>query len=79
MDDTGKISDLYTFVGRSFSIWNTDDLSLVYDSGSDIERKHAELLPEVFNSHIDDLNHLPTDDADVRSDDMVCAAESHHS
>ena len=69
--DSGLISDPHTFGGRSFSIWNADDLSLVYDSGSDIEQKHAQLLPELFNSHIDELFHCPTDDSDVRSDDMV--------
>lgn len=45
----------YTFGGRSFSIFRADDMSLVYDSGSDFERKVAELYPTIFNSNHKEL------------------------
>ena len=54
--------DLYTFGGRSFSIF-TSDGKRVFDSGDQFEQITAELLPEHFNaSHTD--NKL-----DSRSDD----------
>ncbi|USP40323.1 choice-of-anchor I family protein [Acinetobacter sp. XS-4] len=40
---------LYAYGGRSFSIWNTKG-QLVWDSGSEFERKIAELFPDYFNS-----------------------------
>ena len=66
-----KYGSFYVYGGRSFSVWDTDDLSLVYDSGSDIERRHEELLPDVFNNHVERMNHTPEQDRDYRSDDMV--------
>ena len=42
----------YIFGGRSFAIFRVDQdqLSLVYDSGSDFERITAEVLPDMFNT-----------------------------
>jgi LPXTG-motif cell wall-anchored protein len=40
----------YLYGARSFSIWDAQDLSQVYDSGSDFERITAETYPEYFNS-----------------------------
>ena len=54
--------DLYTFGGRSFSIF-TSDGKRVFDSGDQFEQITAELLPEHFNaSHTDN-------ELDSRSDD----------
>ena len=39
----------YVFGGRSFSVFDGDTMELVYDSGSELERITADLLPEVFN------------------------------
>ncbi|OPA81537.1 multifunctional 2',3'-cyclic-nucleotide 2'-phosphodiesterase/5'-nucleotidase/3'-nucleotidase [Paenibacillus selenitireducens] len=44
---------LYMYGARSFSIWNADQMSLVYDSGSDFEEITAERLPDYFNSSND--------------------------
>lgn len=44
---------LYLYGARSFSIWKAQDMSLVYDSGSDFEKITAERLPEVFNTSND--------------------------
>ena len=41
---------LYSFGGRSFSIWD-DSGKLVWDSGSQLEKKVAELFPAHFNSN----------------------------
>lgn len=40
---------VYMYGGRSFSVWNASDMSLVYDSGSDFERITGERLPDYFN------------------------------
>lgn len=44
----------YLFGARSFAIWNADDMSLVYDSGSDMEQITARELPDYFNWSNDD-------------------------
>ncbi|ASO18624.1 DNA-binding beta-propeller fold protein YncE [Actinoalloteichus hoggarensis] len=54
--------ELYSFGGRSFSIWTTDG-EQVFDSGADFERITAERYPEMFNS-----NHTENT-FDNRSDD----------
>ncbi|MDJ0555560.1 MAG: choice-of-anchor I family protein [Microcoleaceae cyanobacterium MO_207.B10] len=41
---------LYTFGGRSFSIWDNQG-NLVFDSGDDFEKITAEKFPEFFNSN----------------------------
>ena len=46
----------YLFGGRSFSVWNASDLSLVYDSGSDFEDYTAQYLPDRFNYSNDDTS-----------------------
>ena len=66
-----KYKDFYAYGGRSFTVWDTHDLSVVYDSGTEIERRHAELCPSVFNNHVERLDHTPEQDVDLRSDDMV--------
>lgn len=45
---------IYILGGRSFSIWDADNMKLVYDSGSDFEKITAEVLPEGFNWSNDD-------------------------
>lgn len=61
--DTLKTSDFenvfesnvkYLFGGRSFSIRDAEDMSLVYDSGSDFENYTAQYLPDRFNYSNDD-------------------------
>lgn len=53
---------LYSFGGRSFSIWD-DSGKLVWDSGDQFEQKVSELFPANFNSNHDKSNF------DDRSDD----------
>jgi hypothetical protein len=38
------------FGGRGFSIWKTSDMSLVYDSGDEIEKELASSMKQVFNT-----------------------------
>lgn len=61
-DGDGDFEELYTFGGRSFSIFDTDG-ELIFDSGDAFEQITAEFLPELFNSD-DELNLF-----DDRSDD----------
>jgi len=54
---------IYTYGARSFSIWSEDGQK-VFDSGSELERITASLIPDNFNSNNDG-----NDSMDSRSDD----------
>lgn len=62
-DGDGDFDELYSFGGRSFSIWNAKG-NLVFDSGDDFEKRLAKLLPNDFNSNND-----ANQSFDSRSDD----------
>jgi hypothetical protein len=62
-DGNGLYEELYSFGGRSFSIWD-DRGNQVFDSGDEIERQMAALLPDQFNS-----DHETNGSFDSRSDD----------
>lgn len=62
-NEEGKYEALYSYGARSFSIWSAEDLSQVYDSGSELERLLADAMPEQFNA--DNVEN----GADDRSDD----------
>ena len=49
IDGDGDFDQLYTLGGRSFSIWNLDG-NLIWDSGSEFERRLATLYPQNFNA-----------------------------
>ncbi|PTM59864.1 choice-of-anchor I family protein [Desmospora activa] len=68
----GVYEALYSFGGRSFSIWEVTDKKLkrVYDSGSDFERIIADALPQYFNSNNNEASF------DTRSDDKGPEPES---
>ncbi|WP_156320925.1 choice-of-anchor I family protein [Bacillus sp. JCM 19041] len=42
---------LYSFGGRSFSIFDADTMELVFDSGDEFEQKLAEINPDFFNTN----------------------------
>jgi len=48
----GQCNELYSFGGRSFSIWNTD-IQRVFDSGEDIEQRTKALANANFNASHD--------------------------
>ncbi|MEO1007475.1 MAG: choice-of-anchor I family protein [Planctomycetota bacterium] len=62
-DGDGDFDQLFSYGGRSFSIFTTDG-DLVFDSGSDFERITAGILPDDFNSTNDENGSF-----DDRSDD----------
>lgn len=45
-----QLEKMYSFGGRSFSIYEADTMKQVFDSGSDFEKVIAESLPEHFNA-----------------------------
>ncbi|MCP4322964.1 MAG: hypothetical protein GY787_14190 [Alteromonadales bacterium] len=49
LNGDGKIERLMTFGGRSFSIWDTENETVIFDSGSDFERITAEKYGNQFN------------------------------
>ncbi|VEP12805.1 conserved hypothetical protein [Hyella patelloides LEGE 07179] len=61
-DGDGDVDQIYSYGGRSFSIWNSNG-ELVFDSGNEIATITADLVPELFNSQGD------ADSFDSRSDD----------
>ena len=63
-DGDGDYDQLYSYGGRSFSIWNSQG-QLVYDSGDAFERITAEQFPEFFNASNSNSNN----NFDNRSDD----------
>lgn len=61
LDNDGDYDQIYTYGGRSFSIWDEFG-NLVFDSADEIEQIIARFLPENFNANNDD------NDIDKRSD-----------
>jgi hypothetical protein len=56
-DNDGDFDEIYTFGGRSFSIWNATTGTLVYDSGDDLEELTSKdpVYGAIFNASHDDL------------------------
>jgi len=67
LEADGRHSHLYAYGGRSFSVWQESDLSLVYDSGDDVERRIAAHLPHIFNSDGKAIDEAPEEAMDGRS------------
>jgi hypothetical protein len=63
IDGDGDYDELYSYGGRSFTIWSEDG-TLIYDSGKEFAEIVATLFPEDFNS-----NNSGNDSFDNRSDD----------
>ena len=49
IDGDGDLDVIYSYGGRSFSIWNADG-GLVFDSGDHLERLTAAVFPDNFNA-----------------------------
>jgi hypothetical protein len=62
-DGDGDYDELYSFGGRSFSIWS-DEGKLIFDSGDELERITADRYPQFFNS-----SNTSNTSFDSRSDD----------
>ena len=64
-DGDGDIDEIYTFGARSFTIWNTNTGTVVYDSGDDFEliTEQDPIFGAIFNTTDDD------NDFKDRSDD----------
>ena len=63
-------TELFVYGGRSFSIWDAATGTQVFDSGSEIAHKVAELAPELFNA-----NDSSPDGFDERSDNKGAEPE----
>jgi hypothetical protein len=66
----GTYDKLYTFGGRGFSVLTSDTMRRVYDSGSDVEKSHAQQYPTLFNALVKSSANI-TDSVDSRSDNKV--------
>lgn len=49
----GQCNELYSFGGRSISIWKASDVSRVFDSGDDLEQRTKALTEAKFNASHD--------------------------
>ncbi|XP_002739468.1 mesenchyme-specific cell surface glycoprotein-like [Saccoglossus kowalevskii] len=71
MDDPTKYEEFYSYGSRSFSVFRVSDMSLVFDSGDEVERMHAVVYPTIFNTKFEqadmDVNG-PEDEMDKSSD-----------
>lgn len=45
----GRYEAIYAYGTRSFTVWDADDLSMVYDSADDFEQMTKRALPSAFN------------------------------
>lgn len=77
---TGKMDEATHFGGRGFSIWKTSDMSLVFDSGDEIEKELANSMKAVFNT--DCIRNTityqgPENLRDTQSDDYVSTPAKH--
>ena len=68
-DGDGLHEEIYTFGGRSFSIWRPSG-QLVFDSGSDFAEITSQIYPENFNANGEN------DSFDSRSDDKGAEPEA---
>ena len=68
---TGEYDAIYTYGGRSFSVWRADDMALVYDSGKTIAYQTSVLNPDLFNSNIGSISGAISSMVDSRSDDKA--------
>jgi hypothetical protein len=68
----GEFEELYSFGGRSFSIWSNEG-QMVFDSGDDFEKILEDRLPDYFNA--DNAENGP-DTFDSRSDNKGPEPES---
>eukprot|EP00899_Mesostigma_viride_P011707 jgi/Mesvir1/20537/Mv17964-RA.3 len=81
-DASCSVDGVYTFGGRSFSILRASDLSFVYDSGDELERRHLELFPPntVFHNSEPSGSYTAATNTrayfDTRSDDKGIEPES---
>ena len=70
IDFDGEYEEIYTYGGRSFSIYDENG-NQVYDSGNEFEQKLFALAPNEFNSNNDDNTSFKK-----RSDDKGCEPEA---
>lgn len=83
LDENGNMAKFIAMGGRSASIFEmTDDFQavLVWDSGDEIERKHAEMDPDgilgLFNPEQDEADQAVFEGFDQRSDDKGIETET---
>ena len=57
LNEEGKYEALYSYGGRSFSIFDAETMELVYDSGNELEEITAKALPNYFNTTNDEIDY----------------------
>ncbi|TKD72375.1 choice-of-anchor I family protein [Pseudalkalibacillus hwajinpoensis] len=54
LNEHGEFEALYSYGGRSFSVYETENFEQLYDSGDEFEQITTQALPKNFNSSNDD-------------------------
>ncbi|SER27150.1 S-layer homology domain-containing protein [Gracilibacillus ureilyticus] len=71
----GVYEALYSYGGRSFSIFDAETMELVYDSGSDFEEIILEAIPEHFNTNNDELEYDGRSDSKGPEPETIISGE----
>ncbi len=72
-NNDGFFEKLYVFGSRSFSIWD-EELNLVWDSGSEFEKRLAQIYPTYFNTeHTSNSFDTRSDNKGPEPEDVVVA------
>ena len=69
--ESGKYNTFYSYGGRDLTLWRASDTTLLYDTGSAIEKAIEENFDSVFNSDPRQSELSPTDTKDLASTQKV--------
>lgn len=66
-----QVKNVMGYGGRSVSLWQTQTMSLAFDTGDELETQEFQNYPTTFNGEANNGNQSPLQQVDQRSDDHV--------
>ncbi|XP_052101347.1 mesenchyme-specific cell surface glycoprotein-like [Mytilus californianus] len=64
-----QVKNVMGYGGRSMSLWQTQTMSLAFDTGDELETQEFQNYPTTFNGEANNGNQSPLQQVDQRSDD----------